>query len=132
MFSTSYHMNYSSKYTNSCYLLFVWHNFKLKTEVAIDSKSLLVTELNKFGVTGLLRFQKGISPSHVAKFPFQVLQYVQRNVSFLYKRKRHIDTKSDDNAYCCFCTKSQYCFIINYTGVWERLKVESGEVIEIS
>ena len=24
-----------------------------------------------------------------------------------------------------------YCFI-NYTGVWERLKMESGEVIEIS
>ena len=49
-----------------------------------------MTELNKFGVTGLLRFQKGILPSHVAKFPFQILQYVQRNVSFLYTRKVHI------------------------------------------
>ena len=31
-----------------------------------------------------------------------------------------------------FFAQNFYCFIINYTGVWERLKMESGEVIEIS
>ena len=36
------------------------HNFKLKTEVTIDLKSLLVIELNKFGVIGLLHFHKEI------------------------------------------------------------------------
>ena len=35
-----------------------------------------MTELNKFEVIGLLHFHKGILPSHVAKFPFQKVQYV--------------------------------------------------------
>ena len=52
-----------------------------------------MTELNKFGVIGLLQFQKGILPSHMAEFPFKKLQ------TLLHRRKRllySIDTKSDD------------------------------------
>ena len=48
-------------------------NFKLKTEFIIDCKSLLMTKLNKFGVTGLLQFYKRILQCHVAEFPFQKL-----------------------------------------------------------
>ena len=46
MFIIKYYIKYKSKYTNSCYLLSFLHNFKLKTEVIIDQKSLLVTELS--------------------------------------------------------------------------------------
>ena len=54
MFNTKYYIKYNSKYTNSCYLFSFSDNFKLKAEVIIDWKSLLVTELT----------------SHVAEFPF--------------------------------------------------------------
>ena len=54
MFNTKYYIKYNSKYTNSCYVFFFSDNFKLKAEVIIDWKSLLVTELT----------------SHVAEFPF--------------------------------------------------------------
>ena len=40
--------------TNSCYAFLFLHNFKVKTKVTIDQKSLLVTELNKFAVIGLI------------------------------------------------------------------------------
>ena len=35
------------RHINSCYLLFFLHNFRLKTEVIINLRSLLLTELNK-------------------------------------------------------------------------------------
>ena len=72
------------------------HNFKLKTEVIIDEKSLLMTELNKYRVI-LLHFHKEILPSNVAEFPFQKLQYVQ-NVAFYCIRGKewNIDLKFDD------------------------------------
>ena len=54
MFNTKYYIKYNSKYTNSCYVFSFSDNFKLKAEVIIDWKSLLVTELT----------------SHVAEFPF--------------------------------------------------------------
>ena len=46
------------------------HNFELETEVTINWKLLLVTDLNKFRVIGLLRFRKGILPSHWLNFVF--------------------------------------------------------------
>ena len=67
MFNTKYYIKYNSKYTISCYLLSFLHNFKLKTEVIIDLKVLLVTELNRSGVIGLLYillFHEAILPSH--------------------------------------------------------------------
>ena len=36
----------------------------------IDQKSLLVTELNKFGVAGLQYFEKGVLPCRMTEFPF--------------------------------------------------------------
>ena len=60
MFNTKYYIKYNCKYTNSCKPFFFLHNFKLKTEVIGDWKSLLVTEL----------------PSNVAEFLFQKFQYV--------------------------------------------------------
>ena len=68
MFNTKNSIKYNNKYTNYCYLSFS-HNFKPKTEVIIDYKLLLVTELNKFGVIGLLHFHKWILPSHWLSFP---------------------------------------------------------------
>ena len=65
----------------------ILNRVKLNTEVLIDKKSLLVTELNKFEVTGIIHFQKGILQSHVAKFSFQKLPYLL-SIVFLYKRKR--------------------------------------------
>ena len=65
----------------------ILNRIKLNVEVLIDKKSLLVTELNKFEVTGIIHFQKGILQSHVAKFPFQKLPYLL-SIVFLYKRKR--------------------------------------------
>ena len=41
-----------------------------KLKLSLIKKSLLVTELNKFGVIGLLHLHKRISLSHVAEFPF--------------------------------------------------------------
>ena len=52
------------------------HNFKLKTVVINDQKSMLVTVLNRFEVIGLLYFHKDILPSHGAKFLFQKLRCV--------------------------------------------------------
>ena len=52
------------------------HNFKLKSEVIIDYKSWLLTELKKFRVIWLLHFYKGILLSNVAKLSFQKLQYL--------------------------------------------------------
>lgn len=55
------------------------HNCKLKTEVIMDQKSLLVTDLNKvsysttlFGVTRLLPFHKEILTSHLIEFVFSM------------------------------------------------------------
>ena len=79
MFNTKYYIKYNSKYANSCYVFSFLHNFKLKTEVIIDWKSLLVTELT----------------SHVAEFPFQKLQYVQKNTIYCW----YIDAKCDDKDY---------------------------------
>ena len=67
MFNTKYYMKYNSQYSISCCLLSFLNNFKLKTEVTIDLKVLLVTELNRSGVIGLLYillFHKVILPSH--------------------------------------------------------------------
>ena len=66
-------------------MFFFLHNFTLITEVIINQKSLLVTELNKFGVTGLVHFHKGILPCHMAKASVCLEGYV-----LLYKRKRLI------------------------------------------
>ena len=77
MFDTKYYIKYNSKHINSCSAFSFLHNFKLKTEVIIDWKSLLVTELT----------------SHVsATFPFEKLQYVQKNTIYCL----YIDTKCDD------------------------------------
>ena len=54
----------------------------------------MVTDLNKFGVIGLLHFHKGILPSHVTEFPFQKVMIKYLN----------------------YCFKS---FIFNYRGVGE-------------
>ena len=73
------------KFSSSFFFL---HTFKLKTEVIIDYKSLLVTELDKFGVIGLLHLHKGILQYHVAEFSFQKLMYVYKDMFFfVYKRK---------------------------------------------
>ena len=80
-------------------IYFPFHNFKLKTEV-IDKKSLLVTELNKVGVIGLLHFYKGILQSHVTEFPFEKLQYVQKDTFYCIREKEwYFDTKSDDKEF---------------------------------
>ena len=55
-----YYIKYNHKCTNACYVFSFIHNFKLKTEVIIDYKYLLVPEL----------------PFHVAEFLFQKLQYI--------------------------------------------------------
>ena len=84
------------KFSSSFFFL---HNFKLKTEVIIDYKSLLVTELDKFGVIGLLHLHKGILQYHVAECSFQKLMNVYKDMFFLHTRERlvwYIDTKSDD------------------------------------
>ena len=74
MFNTKFYIEYSNKYTNSCYLLFFLEiNFKLETEVIIDPKSVLVTESSKFGATTILM---RLLPSHVDKFPFQKFQFI--------------------------------------------------------
>ena len=67
MFNTKHYIKYNNKYTDSCYLSFL-HNLKLKTEVIIGQKLLMVIELNKFGVIGLIHFHKGILPSHWPNF----------------------------------------------------------------
>ena len=82
MFNTKYYIKYNSKYTNSCYVFSFLHNFKLKTELIIDCKSLLVTELT----------------SYVAEFAFQKLQYVQKNTLYCL----YIDTKCDDKDFMQF------------------------------
>ena len=59
-----------------------------------------MSELNKFGVIGLLHFNKGILLSHVAEFPFQKLQYVKKDSSYCIREKgRYIDTKCDDKKF---------------------------------
>ena len=56
-----------------------------------------MTELNKFGVIGLLHFHKGILPFYVVENPFQKLQYVYKD-PFYYIRKKdwYTDAKKDD------------------------------------
>ena len=50
-----------------------------------------------------------------------------RRIGFFYIREKEkdrcIDTKSDDkeSIYCCFCTKTQYSFILNKRGIGERV-----------
>ena len=82
-----------------------------------------MTELNKFEIVGLLHFQKGILPSHVAKFLFQkkgyifcfVREYIIYYVLYIYIYMYHfyIDTKSDNK----LSTKNEYTFILDYSGV---------------
>ena len=53
-----------------------------------------MTEVWKFGVLGLQHFHR---PCHVTEFPFQKLQYAQKDRFFCCKRKRVIiGTRSDD------------------------------------
>ena len=65
-----------------CYLLFLSHNSKLKTEVMIDQKSMLVTELNKnINIQGVFPMPK------VLKYAqnFQCVQnfiFSKRNIFF--------------------------------------------------
>ena len=80
-------IKYSSKYRNSCYPFSFFHNFKLKTEVNIDYKSLLVTELNKFRVIELLHFHKGILQSNVAEFTFKKLPCVLKDTFYCIRQK---------------------------------------------
>ena len=50
-------------------------------------------EVNKFGVVGLMHFQKAILLSHVSKFSFQKLQYLNspfKAIGFWYRKKRLI------------------------------------------
>ena len=71
MFKTKYYIKYSSGVRTFLLSLFFLCNTKLNTEVIIDRKLLLVTELNKFGVKELLHSHKRIWPSYVTEFPFQ-------------------------------------------------------------
>ena len=50
----------------------------------------MVTDLSKFGTIGLLHFHKGISPSHVAEFPFQKRTYVYKDTIFVSEKKTDI------------------------------------------
>ena len=50
MFKTKDHIEYNKKIYAFLLFFFFLHTFKLKTEVIIDSKPLLVAELNKFVV----------------------------------------------------------------------------------
>ena len=94
-------------------------------------------DVNKFGVIGLLQFHQIILPSHMGEFPFQKLQYVQKDTFFfLYERKIwYIDTKNNDEE-CCFWTKTQYSFILNYRSFGKGgnegslSKWNSGKIIE--
>ena len=43
-----------------------------------------MTELNK-GFIGIIHFSNRISPSHVDKFPFKTIQYVQKDRFFPQK-----------------------------------------------
>ena len=49
--------------------------------------------------------------SHMAEFPFQKIVHAWKN-TFLYKTKR---------LYCCFCTNTQYYFILDYRDVGEEM-----------
>ena len=71
-----------------CYFFSFFYNFKLKSEVIIYQKSLLMTEVNRFGVIGLRHSHKGVLLSHVAEFLFQKLQFVQKD-RFLCIREKH-------------------------------------------
>ena len=71
MFNTKHYIKYNNKYTISYYLLSFLHNLKLKTELIIDWKVLLLTELGKFGVMPLLYYHKGILPSHWLNIHFK-------------------------------------------------------------
>ena len=75
MFKTKDHIEYNKKIYALLLFFFFLHAFKLKTEVIIDSKPLLVAELNKFVVIWLLHLHKVILSCHVAEFPFQKLMY---------------------------------------------------------
>ena len=56
-----------------------------------------MTELNNGGVIRLLLLHKGILLSHVTQFPFQKLQYVQKDTFYCIREKEwYIDTKSND------------------------------------
>ena len=53
-----------------------------------------MTELNKFGVIGLLNFHKGLLSSHVVKFPSQKPQYIYKDTFYCIKEKyRYTDEK---------------------------------------
>ena len=50
-----------------------------------------MTELNKFGVTGLLYLHKGILPCHKTEFFFQKFMYVNKDMFlFVYNKKTDI------------------------------------------
>ena len=79
-----------------------------------------MTELNKFGVRGLLHFHKGILLSRVAEFPFEKRQHVQKDeVSCIRKKIVILILKvMIKNLYCCFCTKTIVLSLI--MGVLEK------------
>ena len=89
MFNTKYYIKYSSKYTNSCYIFFFLHNFKLKTEVIINKKSLLVAELNKFELQDYYIFTKGFYNLMWLNYLFKNFSMFKR-ICLLYKGKRLI------------------------------------------
>ena len=87
---------------------------------------------DKFGVIGLLHFQKGIWPSQVAQFPFQEYILFRRIGFFILENYDILILKVVmKNLYCFFfCTKTQHSSILNYSAVsewgWKRFKSIRG------
>ena len=74
-----------------------------------------MTELNKFGVIGLLNFHKGLLSSHVVKFPSQKPQYIYKDTFYCIKEKdRYTDESRERICIVVFAHKSQYSFILDY------------------
>ena len=69
-----------------------------------------MTELNKFGVIGLLHFHKEILQSHFSEFPFQKLQYIQKGKSCCIKNLCNLSNKI-----------FQYLVVRNYRGAKEEV-----------
>ena len=90
-----------------------------------------MTDLNKFEVTGLLHFHKGLLLSHVAECVFQILFCVK-------EKDRYIDTKSyDKESIVLLLHKNTVLFYPNYRFVEKKVikrmhQGNQGEIIEIS
>ena len=79
-----------------------------------------MTELNKFGVIGLLHFHKRIWRSRVAGISLSKT-YLYSEKEILYQKKyRYIDTKSDVKNLCALAF-SQKLSILDYMGVGEEV-----------